>query len=83
VGHDGDCNLDKADEVMGYESGQAGEDDVVTMALREAGADVLDDPDLTASPEELAEAVYTAMEQARVCGKNGRPQRDRGSRAIG
>jgi hypothetical protein len=59
----GDYNLDKACDDMGYESRQAGE---VTTEMREAGAAVLGDPDLSYSHEEMAEAVYIAMETARL-----------------
>ena len=50
--------------------GQAGASDV-TMAMREAGADVLSDYDLSCSQEELAAAVHAAVELARQSGTSG------------
>ena len=58
-----DCNGDKAMENMLEESGQA---HAVTMRMREVGSDILSDPDLAYSSEERAEAVYIAMERARL-----------------
>ena len=62
---------------MGYETGQAGK---VTMKMREAGAAILGDPDLSYSHEERAEAVYIAMVGAKDIRANRRQQYEGGSR---